>query len=144
MLCSAGLQANRELPGLPTIEGVLEPAIFKAGMIAEANFGDFRKTKWSRSSRTDKGVHSLATVIGLRILMDEEDYETGWHHEGVVSYIPSGPHVPAVLGSIQLLLHVMLCGQPLLHMANSMCVHGVVMWCTCCHTSRSEYCSCST
>lgn len=36
-----------------------------------------RKTKWSRSSRTDKGVHSLATVIGLRILMHDEDYDTG-------------------------------------------------------------------
>lgn len=36
-----------------------------------------RKTKWSRSSRTDKGVHSLATVIGLRVLMQDEDYDTG-------------------------------------------------------------------
>lgn len=61
-----GLQANRELPGLPTIEGVLEKAILDAGMIKQDNFGDFRKTKWSRSSRTDKGVHSLCTVIGLR------------------------------------------------------------------------------
>lgn len=56
---------------------MLEKAILQAGLITEANFGDFRKTKWSRSSRTDKGVHSLATVIGLRILMDEEDYLTG-------------------------------------------------------------------
>lgn len=100
MVCSAGLQANRELPGLPTIEGVLEPAIFKAGMIAEANFGDFRKTKWSRSSRTDKGVHSLATVIGLRILMDEEDYETGWHHEVVVSYTPAAGCRPTCPSSV--------------------------------------------
>jgi tRNA pseudouridine38-40 synthase len=45
--------------------------------VQEANFGDFRKTKWSRSSRTDKGVHSLATVIGLRVLMHDEDYDTG-------------------------------------------------------------------
>lgn len=72
-----GLQANRQLPELATVEGVLEQAIFKAGLISAANFGDFRKTKWSRSSRTDKGVHSLATVIGLRILMHEEDYDTG-------------------------------------------------------------------
>jgi tRNA pseudouridine38-40 synthase len=77
LLPAAGLQANRQLPELATIEGVLETAIFKAGQITEANFGDFRKTKWSRSSRTDKGVHSLATVIGLRILMNEDDYLTG-------------------------------------------------------------------
>jgi hypothetical protein len=32
-----GLQANRQLPGLPTIEGVLEEAILKAGMITVSN-----------------------------------------------------------------------------------------------------------
>ncbi|KAF8062046.1 TMN7 [Scenedesmus sp. PABB004] len=69
-----GLQANRELPHLATIEGVLERALLAAGLISEANFGDFRKTKWSRSSRTDKGVHSLATVIGLRVMVDEASY----------------------------------------------------------------------
>jgi tRNA pseudouridine38-40 synthase len=47
----AGLQANRELPHLATIEGVLEKAILAAGLISEANFGDFRRTKWTRSSR---------------------------------------------------------------------------------------------
>jgi hypothetical protein len=40
--CPAGLQANRQLPQLATIEGVLEKAILKAGLITEANFGDFR------------------------------------------------------------------------------------------------------
>lgn len=42
MSCAVGLQANRQLPELATIEGVLEKAIFKAGLITEANFGDFR------------------------------------------------------------------------------------------------------
>lgn len=31
------------------------------------NYGSFAKVHWSRSSRTDKGVHSLATVISLKI-----------------------------------------------------------------------------
>lgn len=66
MCLCAGLQANRELPELATIEGVLEKAILDAGLIKADNYGDFRKTKWTRSSRTDKGVHSLCTVIGLR------------------------------------------------------------------------------
>jgi len=56
-MLAAGLQASRELPELATIEGVLERAILAAGLITAANFGDFRKTKWTRSSRTDKGVH---------------------------------------------------------------------------------------
>ena len=57
-----GLQANREQPHVATVEGVLEKALFEAGMISPANYGDFRKTKWARSSRTDKGVSSLCTV----------------------------------------------------------------------------------
>lgn len=42
VLCAVGLQANRQLPELATIEGVLEKAILKVGMITEANYGDFR------------------------------------------------------------------------------------------------------
>jgi tRNA pseudouridine38-40 synthase len=57
-----GLQINR-IEGVPTIEEELERAIYKAGGIAESNFGELNKVKWSRSSRTDKGVHSLATVV---------------------------------------------------------------------------------
>lgn len=68
----SGLQANRELSELATIEGVLEKAILDAKLIKEDNYGDFRKTKWTRSSRTDKGVHSLCTVIGLRSVLESE------------------------------------------------------------------------
>ncbi|WIA38279.1 hypothetical protein OEZ86_001619 [Tetradesmus obliquus] len=88
-----GLQANRELPHLATIEGVLEKAIFAAGMISEANFGDFRRTKWTRSSRTDKGVHSLCTVIGLRILMDDTTYHDD--PEGICYARAINQHLPA-------------------------------------------------
>lgn len=44
----------------------MELALLKAGLIRKENFGDFQRLKWSRSSRTDKGVHSLATVLGFR------------------------------------------------------------------------------
>uniref|UniRef100_A0A383VE63 Pseudouridine synthase I TruA alpha/beta domain-containing protein n=1 Tax=Tetradesmus obliquus TaxID=3088 RepID=A0A383VE63_TETOB len=87
-----GLQANRELPHLATIEGVLEKAILAAGMITEANFGDFRRTKWTRSSRTDKGVHSLCTVIGLRILMDDTTYHED--PEGICYARAINQHLP--------------------------------------------------
>jgi hypothetical protein len=62
---NTGLQATRDLPQDKTIEGVLEKALFEAGLISPSNYGDFKKTKWSRSSRTDKGVHSLCTVRRL-------------------------------------------------------------------------------
>ena len=44
------------------MEGVLETALFRAGSILESNLGALGKIGWTRSSRTDKGVHSLASV----------------------------------------------------------------------------------
>lgn len=72
----SGLQATKDLPADRTVEGVLERAVYQAGLISEANYGDFRKTKWARSSRTDKGVHSLCTVIGVRLVVDDTRYES--------------------------------------------------------------------
>ncbi|XP_078160468.1 pseudouridine synthase family protein [Carex rostrata] len=62
-----GLQVQRDINELSTIEGVLETAIFKAGGILGTNFGDLHRVGWTRSSRTDKGVHSLATIISLKM-----------------------------------------------------------------------------
>lgn len=62
-----GLQVQRGINPLPTIEGELEKAIYKAGGIRDTNFGNLNKIGWARSSRTDKGVHSLATMISLKM-----------------------------------------------------------------------------
>jgi tRNA pseudouridine38-40 synthase len=51
----------------PAIEDELEQAIYKAGGIIESNFGNLSKISWARSSRTDKGVHSLSTVISMKM-----------------------------------------------------------------------------
>ncbi|KXZ42898.1 hypothetical protein GPECTOR_112g268 [Gonium pectorale] len=69
-----GLQVNR-LSACPdsTVEAVLERAVFGADLIAESNFGDLKKIKWTRNSRTDKGVHSVATVCGLRVLLPGDE-----------------------------------------------------------------------
>ena len=45
-----------------TIEDLLEEAIFQEGGMLESNRGNPKRLGWSRSSRTDKRVHSLATV----------------------------------------------------------------------------------
>ena len=47
---------------MATIEGELGRALVRAGRVLESNVGAHHKMGWSRSSRTDKGVHSLATV----------------------------------------------------------------------------------
>ncbi|XP_024028196.1 putative tRNA pseudouridine synthase [Morus notabilis] len=66
-----GLQMQRDEHSLSTIEKELETAIFKAGGIRDSNFGDLQKIAWARSSRTDKGVHSLATTISLKMEIPE-------------------------------------------------------------------------
>lgn len=68
---SAGLQLQRDEHALSTIEGELEKAIFKAGGIRDSNYGDLHKIGWARSSRTDKGVHSLATMITFKMEIPE-------------------------------------------------------------------------
>lgn len=65
-----GLQKQRE-DNIPTIEEALETAIYKAGGILDSNFGNLHKIAWARSSRTDKGVHSLATTISLKLEIPE-------------------------------------------------------------------------
>ncbi|KAM7259161.1 hypothetical protein ACFE04_014902 [Oxalis oulophora] len=66
-----GLQLQRDDPTLRTIEGELETALYKAGGIRESNYGNLNKISWARSSRTDKGVHSLATMISFKMELPE-------------------------------------------------------------------------
>ncbi|KAF5446608.1 hypothetical protein F2P56_032222 [Juglans regia] len=70
-----GLQMQRDEHSLSTIEEELETAIFKAGGIRDSNFGNLHKIAWARSSRTDKGVHSLATTISLKMEIPENAWK---------------------------------------------------------------------
>ena len=58
----AGLQLQQGVAGVTTVEAALEEAIARSGGMLESNRGALQKVDWSRSSRTDKGVHSCATV----------------------------------------------------------------------------------
>ena len=60
-----GLQKN---PGAVTVEGALEAAIHRAGGITDENFGTLQKVSWSRAGRTDKGVHAVGQIIGLKLV----------------------------------------------------------------------------
>ncbi|XP_014503538.1 putative tRNA pseudouridine synthase [Vigna radiata var. radiata] len=70
-----GLQIQRDEHTLSTIEKELETAIFTAGGMRDSNFGDLNKVKWGRSSRTDKGVHSLATMISFKMEIPENAWK---------------------------------------------------------------------
>lgn len=67
-----GNTSNPQLPRGSTVDDVLEDAAFAAGGILLSNYRSksLRRLKWSRSSRTDKGVSSLATVVSLRMELD--------------------------------------------------------------------------
>jgi len=69
-----GLQIN---PGFKTIEGELEKAICKTGVIRESNQHDLQKVSWSRAARTDKGVHAVGQCVALKLRLElgkEEDF----------------------------------------------------------------------
>ena len=57
-------------PGAKTVEGELENALHKAGLITDKAFGDLAAVGWNRAARTDKGVHAACQVISLRMRMN--------------------------------------------------------------------------
>ncbi|MCL7023752.1 hypothetical protein MKW94_017474 [Papaver nudicaule] len=84
-----GLQIQRQETSASTIEGELEKAIFKAGGIRESNYGDLQKIGWGRSSRTDKGVHSLATTISLKMEIPENAWKDDPWGIALANYVNS-------------------------------------------------------
>ncbi|GFZ01722.1 pseudouridine synthase family protein [Actinidia rufa] len=84
-----GLQMQRDEHSLSTIEEELENAIFKAGGIRDSNFGDLHKIGWARSSRTDKGVHSLATTISLKMEIPENAWKDDPNGIVLANYVNS-------------------------------------------------------
>eukprot|EP00899_Mesostigma_viride_P008275 jgi/Mesvir1/17449/Mv08725-RA.1 len=70
-----GLQKQEDSDELDTIEAYLEAALFKVGGIRPSNYGQLSKVGWSRSSRTDKGVHSLVTIVSLKMMVDKHAFD---------------------------------------------------------------------
>lgn len=98
-----GLQIQRNDHKLSTIEKELETAIFKVGGIRDSNYGDLDKINWGRSSRTDKGVHSLSTMISFKMEIPEnawkgDDYGIEMANH-INSYLPNSIRVFSVLPS---------------------------------------------
>ena len=62
---------------LPTIESIVEAALGKLGCILPSNRRQLQKIGWSRSSRTDKGVHAARTVVSGKLEIDERAWLKG-------------------------------------------------------------------
>ncbi|GLT33425.1 hypothetical protein SLA2020_080190 [Shorea laevis] len=98
-----GLQLQRDEHELSTVENELETAIFKAGGIRNSNYGDLHKIAWARSSRTDKGVHSLATMISFKMEIPEDAWKEDPNGIALAkcinSYLPDNIKVFSILPS---------------------------------------------
>ena len=69
-----GLQMDPNTIDLyPTVESKVEQTLCDLGCIAESNKQSLGKIQWSRSSRTDKGVHCARLVISAKLEM-----KLGW------------------------------------------------------------------
>eukprot|EP00698_Gefionella_okellyi_P000157 TRINITY_DN1013_c0_g1_i6.p1 TRINITY_DN1013_c0_g1~~TRINITY_DN1013_c0_g1_i6.p1 ORF type:complete len:180 (-),score=31.68 TRINITY_DN1013_c0_g1_i6:54-593(-) len=79
-------------PGMKTIEGELEMAIYKAGGILETNHLVFHKMGWSRSARTDRGVSAAGMVVGMKMEMVHQDMTAE-----INKHLPSDIRVHGVL-----------------------------------------------
>jgi tRNA pseudouridine38-40 synthase len=67
-----GFQVN---VGQRTIQGEIELALYRAGLMTPLNFGNPHKYSWSSSARTDKGVHACAQLCSLKAELLESDIE---------------------------------------------------------------------
>lgn len=56
---------------LPTIENELRKALMQASCVIPSNSEDLGKINWSRSSRTDKGVHAARIAFSAKLEVDE-------------------------------------------------------------------------
>ncbi|KAJ5069801.1 tRNA pseudouridine synthase a [Anaeramoeba ignava] len=83
-----GLQIQYKSENTKTIEDELIEAFVKANGISEENKEHVKKVGWSRSGRTDKGVHASRQCIAFKALLekDEENLRTKTN-----SFLP--PHI---------------------------------------------------
>ena len=74
-----GNQYNSTLARGSTVDDVVEDALLASGFILPTNYGSrgLSRLAWSRSSRTDKGVSSLATVCTCRLEVDPAWWASG-------------------------------------------------------------------
>lgn len=62
-----GLQLDEKNTALKFIEGELRDALVRVSAISETNSMSLAKIDWSRSSRTDKGVHASKVIISMKL-----------------------------------------------------------------------------
>lgn len=82
-----------------TVEPELEKALYDASLIADSNYRNLSKIKWTRASRTDKGVHALSTVVGVKLLFDDRPLPE--IIAGINQHLPSDIRIIAIKPVVQ-------------------------------------------
>ncbi|KAL4558428.1 hypothetical protein LXL04_036628 [Taraxacum kok-saghyz] len=85
------------------LEKELETAIYNAGGIRDSNFGDLQKIAWATSSQFDDEIHSLSTMISLKMEIPEyawiNDPNGTLLADTVNTYLPKNIRVFSILPS---------------------------------------------
>lgn len=71
--CGSGYRGLQINPGAKTIELDLANAFFCAGGILDTNVHKLQRIGWSRSARTDKGVHAAMNLITAKLMVGLEE-----------------------------------------------------------------------
>ena len=85
---------NAQIERGSTVDDVVEDAMFSWGGILMPNYRSrgLQRLKWSRSSRTDKGVSSLCTVVSARCEIDPDSWNEDAEGRAVAREISA--HLP--------------------------------------------------
>lgn len=94
--CGSGYRGLQINPHAKTIELELATAFFHAGGILDTNVHKLQRIGWSRSARTDKGVHAAMNVVTAKLMVGLEPGD----HESFIArcnkHLPEAIRVMAV------------------------------------------------
>lgn len=83
-------------PNCKSIESELEKALFLGGLFEEPNYGRVQKLQWTRSARTDRGVHALGQCCSMRLYFPVDPVEKEQAIARINRILPSDMRLHAV------------------------------------------------
>ena len=78
----------------PTVEHELMAALHSWGGIAKTNFGELKKNSWSRSSRTDRGVHAVGCSVACKLIVPLAELSANGGHLTAATLEEINSHLP--------------------------------------------------
>jgi tRNA pseudouridine(38-40) synthase len=79
-------------PTAAAVDGVLLHALSRSGLLHESQHNDLAALRWSRASRTDRGVHGLGYVVTVKVWAPDEWYDATRHAQRITDAVNA--HLP--------------------------------------------------